>query len=98
MLADNGYEGLRAIQHHSFDMIITDMEMPKMDGIRMVSSIRAQSINIPAVLMTGSGKEEPLKKTVETWFDYILFKPFQVPEVKTAINTILQPHAAYHLG
>lgn len=51
-------EGLRALEDHSFDAIVSDYQMPKMDGITFLKELRHQGDQTPFILFTGKGREE----------------------------------------
>ena len=55
--ATNGLEALEAISQSPPDAVLTDMQMPKMDGLQLVTEIRNRFPQIPVVLMTGQGSE-----------------------------------------
>jgi CheY-like chemotaxis protein len=56
--ARNGAEALDALPHTPPAVLLTDMNMPKMDGLTLVEKVREQFPLIPVVLMTGSGSEK----------------------------------------
>ena len=56
--AGNGIEGLAAIRKSAPDLVLTDLEMPEMNGLELVEAIRGEFPLIPSVLMTALGSEE----------------------------------------
>ncbi|MEZ6129350.1 MAG: response regulator [Planctomycetaceae bacterium] len=57
-VASDGSEALQQISAGSFDLVLTDMQMPGMDGLQLVREIKAHHSQIPVILMTGVGSEE----------------------------------------
>ena len=56
--AKNGAEALESIKRHTPDIVITDLQMPEMDGLELVGMIRSQFPLVPVILMTAHGSEE----------------------------------------
>ena len=56
--AENGRQGLQRVLDDPPDLVVTDLQMPEMDGLELVESIRAKRPGLPVVLMTGAGSEE----------------------------------------
>ena len=56
--AEDGESGLRAIRELKPDLIVTDMQMPLMNGLEMVAKLRKDSIQTPVILMTATGSED----------------------------------------
>ena len=61
-LAGNGVEALSLFLKNSFDLVLTDLEMPIMDGWSLSHCIKERSPNTPVVLMTGADRESVWKK------------------------------------
>ena len=56
--ACNGREGLERIESDRPDFVLTDLQMPEMNGLELVSKIKDRFPNIPVILMTAQGSEE----------------------------------------
>jgi CheY-like chemotaxis protein len=56
--ASNGQEALAAIRQETPDLVLTDLQMPDMDGLKLVQEIRYHFPFLPVVLMTGQGSED----------------------------------------
>ncbi|MEM5788618.1 MAG: response regulator, partial [Syntrophobacteraceae bacterium] len=101
LLSDEGYQvftaesaqnGLELIQENDLDVVITDMKMPRMDGMDFLERIRLRNPDLPVIMMTAFGSVE---KAVEAMrkgaFDYIL-KPFKNEELKLTIRKAIDHH------
>jgi CheY-like chemotaxis protein len=56
--AADGRDALAALERESFDLVLTDLQMPEMNGLELVSAVRAQHAYVPVILMTAHGSEE----------------------------------------
>jgi len=56
--AENGKLGLEEVEAHVPDLVVTDMQMPELDGLELVSRMKKQYPMIPVILMTAAGSEE----------------------------------------
>ncbi len=63
--ADNGVEALEKMRLSLPDVVVTDMLMPEMDGMELVSNIRLEYPNIPVILITGHGNESLAVEALE---------------------------------
>ena len=76
--ARNGKEGLDLIARHDPDVIITDLEMPIMDGLTMISKVRAKyNHHHPIIVLTGYDDDEHKHDGVDCY----LYKPLQTREL-----------------
>jgi CheY-like chemotaxis protein len=89
--AANGVEALSLFLKNSFDLVLTDLEMPIMDGWSLTHSIKERSPNTPVVLMTGADRETVLKKVKSAPFDSVIFKPFLVNDFQSTVQRVLEP-------
>ncbi|HII98045.1 MAG TPA: PAS domain S-box protein [Methanoregula sp.] len=71
--AESGPEALALIKETAFDAIISDFQMPEMDGIALLLEIRKRS-NIPFILFTGKGREEVVINAINSGADFYLQK------------------------
>ncbi len=55
--AGDGQEAMESIRKSTFDLVVTDLEMPRMDGLGLVRAIFAQDLDLPVILTTASGSE-----------------------------------------
>jgi response regulator RpfG family c-di-GMP phosphodiesterase len=78
---EDGESALRELQRRSYNLVISDMKMPKMGGLELLEAIAEYKINVLTVIMTGFGTVETAIEAMKKGaYDYIL-KPFKVEEV-----------------
>lgn len=82
----NGREGLKQFEIHAPDMVVTDIRMPKMNGLEMVKIIRNKKLNIPIIVLSGYDEfvyvQQALRDNV---IDYLL-KPVDHVELTKAVD------------
>jgi len=92
--AQNGALGLAAIKAGSFDLVISDIWMPEMDGIALLKQLRSSGNNIPVVVISGGAPNAPLTYTapLASTFgaDAVVYKPFEKEELLKAVNAALK--------
>jgi len=62
---DSAREALQKLENESYDVVISDYDMPFMDGITFLRTIRDKSIHIPFILFTGMGRDEIMYQAME---------------------------------
>lgn len=88
--AGNGLEALSRIPEAEPDIIISDIRMPKMDGMELLENIRKKFAHIPVIMVTAHGTIETAVEAMKMGAkDYIL-KPFRLDEILTKIKTFAQ--------
>ncbi len=89
--ASNGVEGLKKLTSEAFDLIFTDINMPIMDGLKLVSLVRndpAQK-HIPIVVITTEGADEDRKRAFALGATDYITKPVQSPQVQEVARRLL---------
>ncbi len=87
--ASDGQEALALTQHESFDLILTDLRMPKMDGVALLNALRGQGMEVPVIILTAYGTVEGAVAAIKQGaYDYIL-RPFDVEAVERIITRAL---------
>lgn len=76
--AINGVEGLEKFQKEEFDLVITDITMPKMDGTEMLSRIRESGSEVPFIMLTAHNDLKYLMHTAEQGVHGYIKKPLQL--------------------
>ena len=93
-LADDGSSGIQMGRTHSYDILITDLSLPDMNGLEVIKTIKSSAPDIVPIIITGKGS---LKSSVEALrlevCDY-LEKPLSLAAVKSAIARGLEKRAA----
>lgn len=88
--ATDGMEGLRKLGAGGYDLVITDIVMPYVSGVGVVSTLKEKYPHIPVIAMTGYGKE-PESLAMEKKADLVLAKPVKMRELKEYITRLLSP-------
>jgi CheY-like chemotaxis protein len=89
-LAGNGLEALSLFVEKTFDLVLTDLEMPIMDGWNLTRCIKERSPDTPVVLMTGADRATVAKKVERGSVDSILFKPFGLEDFERTVQGALE--------
>jgi len=86
--AENGEEGLKAVEKHAPTLIITDLKMPKMDGIEMLRRLREDGNNAFVIILTAYDSFEYAQSALRLGAVDFLLKPFRDGELERAIIAI----------
>lgn len=98
-LAADGQEALDIISDQLFDLVLSDLRMPNLDGIELMAEIKRRKISVPVIFVTGYGEVESYMDLMNMGaFDY-LNKPIDPKElfrvVETALETGVDEHCAF---
>jgi CheY-like chemotaxis protein len=88
-LAANGIEALAVFLESSFDLVLTDFQMPAMDGLSLASHIKERSPSTPVILLTGCDRETVWKKVERALVDSVIFKPFRLEDLQRTVQGAL---------
>lgn len=88
-LAKDGEDALLKITKNSFTLIISDMMMPRMDGLTFLKKIRSTGIFVPVLIITGFGTIESAVEAMKLGAADYIMKPFSFEVLKKAVNNLL---------
>lgn len=91
--ARDGQTGLEKAQSEQPDLIITDLKLPKMNGLEVLEHLQEKNVRIPAIVMTFHGTEATAVKALRLGAKDYLIKPFTVEEMEEALKRALQPNS-----
>ncbi len=88
--ASDGLDGLKLLEteKQGFDLVITDLVMPNISGVGVISIIKKKFPGMPVIAITGWG-EHPEALATEAQADRVLEKPFDLSELDTLIGELL---------
>jgi two-component system chemotaxis response regulator CheY len=89
--ADDGITGLKKLASNHFDLVITDINMPIMDGLKLIKKIRADSTHkdVPIIVITTEGSEEDRARAIALGASAYITKPIQAPQVISKVKELL---------
>ena len=88
--AADGMEGLKLFENEKegFDLVITDLVMPYISGVGVISIIKKKDAGTPVIAITGWG-EHPGALATEAQADIVLEKPIELPELEKIVDDML---------
>ncbi|MEW5802796.1 MAG: response regulator [bacterium] len=87
--AENGKKALLEAENNKFDLIITDLRMPEMDGIEVLEKLRKKNKDIGVVIVTAYGEVNSYLKAMNLGAFEYLNKPIHLEELRRVINKAL---------
>lgn len=85
-VVENGVEAMSHIEKKSYDLVITDYIMPKMDGLELTQRIKAKYPHIPILIITGNA---PVRDLLKYGATACIMKPFKIFELHSMVKIIL---------
>jgi len=93
MLAEDGEQGLTMLREHHIDLVVTDLKMPKVDGMTLLREALREQPDLPIVMITAHGTVDTAVEALKLGaFDY-LTKPFDKDEVRSVVAKALKTRA-----
>jgi len=91
--AGDGEEALTVLDTHKVDLVLSDINMPRMDGLQLLASLKAaeQWRHIPVVMITTEGGEAKVGEAVRLGAAGYVRKPFTADQIKEKLVGILEP-------
>lgn len=96
LTAEDGAMALDVLKQESgaFDLLLTDIQMPVMDGIALALSAVRDYPNLPILLMTGYANQRERAHGLEALVEDVIMKPFSLADIREAVSGVLDKRAA----
>jgi CheY-like chemotaxis protein len=90
--AENGLDAMEKLGTENINLVVTDMNMPYMDGIELTKNLRADDNwkDLPIVMVTTEADDDERKKAYDTGVDDYLVKPANAEQISDSIKKILK--------
>jgi len=89
----NGFEALRDLENITPDLIVSDIMMPKLDGLRLCEAIqnRSETKSIPFIFVSSQFDERTVKRGRAIGARFFIAKPFEMETLVGCVNKVLKP-------
>jgi len=87
--ASGGAEALETLREGPIDLVITDLNMPEMDGMELTKRIKASSPELPVIVITGYGTFHTERQVLASGADGYIPKPCTIHRVQETVNAAL---------
>ncbi|WP_176048600.1 hybrid sensor histidine kinase/response regulator [Burkholderia sp. BCC1644] len=87
-IVSNGVEAMRAFFEHPFDVVLTDLGMPELDGFALANFLREQGSNVPVIAMTAHATDEDRRRCERAGAVEVVLKPLSIG----ALEAVLRRH------
>jgi DNA-binding NtrC family response regulator len=91
VLAEGGEQALSILEGERFDLVLTDLNMPGMDGTALLRAVKAKRSEIPVVIITGYGTFHTEKRVMKEGADGYISKPCTLSKIEKTLSSILSP-------
>ena len=93
-LAVNGEDALSHMKNASFDLVVTDIKMPGMDGLQLLQEIRKTGSKADVIMVTAYGEVESYLKAMSLGAAEYINKPIRIKELKRIVHKVLTERKA----
>lgn len=84
-VAYDGNEGISLLEEREYDIVLLDLIMPKMDGIKLLEECEKKKINARIIVLTSYNSPEVIRKVSGLGIKYFMLKPFELSELESKI-------------
>lgn len=89
LVAANGLEALEILKNQGADIVVSDLHMPAMDGIGLLTSMRELELDIPVIIVTAQGEIDTAVKAMKLGASDYILRPFDLETLEMAITRAL---------
>jgi DNA-binding NtrC family response regulator len=102
--ASDGEQAWEALHHEHYDLLVTDVEMPRLGGIKLIERIRKEGMSLPVIIASGTFPVERVGNDPQLQIAAVIPKPFDILELLDTVRHALQAssgtaaadHGAFH--
>ena len=87
---NNPAEGLKMLTEEAYDLVISDLKMPGMDGLELFDELRKMSPDIPVIIITAYGSPEAADEALKKGVADFITKPFRKDTILFTMNRVLE--------
>jgi two-component system, chemotaxis family, chemotaxis protein CheY len=87
--AGDGIEGLNALGNNKVDLILSDINMPNMDGLEFIKAVRGNGNSVPIVMITTEGGEDIIKEALSSGASASIKKPFTPDQLHEKLGGLI---------
>lgn len=91
-LANNGKIALEVFEKYDFDLIITDIKMPLLDGIGFIETIRNSDKKIPIIVLSAHDDKDYFLKSINAGIDGYILKPYTLEQIIQTLSNIVEKY------
>lgn len=92
LVAADGAEALDIIHDTSINLLITDLNMPKMDGLTLLTKLRSEGNDVPVIVVTAYGTVETAVEAMKQGASDFLMRPLDIEQIEIVVNHTLEAH------
>jgi len=98
--AEDGAVGLEKLRNGSYNLVVSDWNMPNMDGLTLLQEIRADAAlsKLPVLMVTAESKKENIVAAAQAGANGYVVKPFTAATLEDKLNKIFEKSTARHHG
>lgn len=93
VLCADGVEALQALEIHAFNLVLTDLVLPRGDGVDLLAEIHEQRPGLPVIILTGYPSEDSLRESLPQEPFAYLTKPISGEQIAHVLERAFAPHA-----
>jgi two-component system, OmpR family, copper resistance phosphate regulon response regulator CusR len=94
----DGETAAEVLEHNKFNLLILDLNLPKMDGFSVLKHVRPKQPRLPILVLTGRTQVEDRVQSLESGADDCLLKPFSFAELLARVRSLLRRHPSMPVG
>jgi two-component system capsular synthesis sensor histidine kinase RcsC len=89
--AGSAKDALTVTKGYVFDVVLTDIHMPEMDGVALFKALRKQAPDLPIIAVTGNASPKERDHYLHLGFRDVIAKPFEIQDIMQTLQTLYNP-------